>query len=78
MKARIYVKLKKDVLDPQGTAVCRSLRELGYEEVASVRVGRFLEVELRGAREDARERVEEMCRRLLANPVIEDYQVELP
>jgi phosphoribosylformylglycinamidine synthase PurS subunit len=77
MKARIYVTLKPDVLDPQGKAVFHSLQELGYEEVADVRIGRYLEVELEGTPDAARERLDEMCRRLLANPVIEEYRVEV-
>ena len=76
MKARIYVTLKPDVLDPQGKAVFHSLQELGYSEVADVRIGRFLEIELNGEPADARGRLDEMCRRLLANPVIEDFRVE--
>jgi phosphoribosylformylglycinamidine synthase PurS subunit len=54
MKARIYVTLKPDVLDPQGKAVFHSLQELGYEEVADVRIGRYLEVELEGTPDAAR------------------------
>ncbi len=77
MKARIYVTLKQGVLDPQGKAVCHSLHELGYGEVEEVRMGRYLEVELDGRRQDARQRLDEMCRRLLSNPVIEDFRVEL-
>lgn len=76
MKARIYITLKPDVLDPQGKAVFHSLQELGYREVADVRIGRFLEIELKGEPADARQRLDEMCRRLLANPVIEDFRVE--
>ena len=78
MKARIYVTLKEGVLDPQGKAVCHALRELGYSEVAGVRMGRYLEVELEGEPPEARARLDEMCRRLLANPVIEDFRVEMP
>jgi phosphoribosylformylglycinamidine synthase PurS subunit len=76
MKARIYVTLKPDVLDPQGKAVFHSLQELGYSEVADVRIGRFLEIELNGDPANASQQLEEMCRRLLANPVIEDFKVE--
>jgi phosphoribosylformylglycinamidine synthase len=77
--ARVYVTLKRGVLDPQGSAVARSLRSLGYEEVEEVRLGKYVEVRLRdgaGAAEE-RKRIEEMCRRLLANTVIEDYEIEL-
>ena len=77
MKARIYVTLKPDVLDPQGKAVYHSLQELGYEEVSDVRIGRYLEVELEGQPDGARQRLDEMCRRLLANPVTEEFRVEI-
>ena len=77
MKAKVYVTLKEGILDPQGKAVFHSLQELGYEEVADVRIGRYLEVELEGTPDAARKRLDEMCRRLLANPVIEEYRVEV-
>lgn len=77
-KAEIRVKLKKGVLDPQGNAVRRSLGALGYPSVAEVRVGKYMEVFLEAEDpEEARRQVEEMCRRLLANPVIEQYAFDL-
>lgn len=75
MKARIYVTLKGGVLDPQGKAVRHALHELGYPEIADVRVGRYLELEVGDG--GSRPRLEEMCRRLLANPVIEDFRIEV-
>jgi phosphoribosylformylglycinamidine synthase PurS subunit len=77
--ARVYVTLKRGVLDPQGSAVGRSLRSLGYQEVADVRLGKFIEVQLQEGTspEEARRRLDEMCRKLLANTVIEDYRIEL-
>jgi phosphoribosylformylglycinamidine synthase subunit PurS len=77
--AKVYVTLKRGVLDPQGSAVARSLRSLGYDEVADVRLGKFIEVAVdeRAGEADARRRIDEMCRRLLANTVIEDYRIEL-
>jgi len=77
--ARVYVTLKRGVLDPQGSAVARGLRTMGYGEVEDVRLGKFIEVTLReGASEAAeRARIEEMCRKLLANTVIEDFRIEL-
>ncbi len=77
--AKVYVTLKRGVLDPQGSAVARSLHALGYSEVADVRLGKYIEVALaEGASpEDERRRLEEMCQRLLANTVIEDYRIEL-
>jgi phosphoribosylformylglycinamidine synthase subunit PurS len=78
-KARVYVTLKRGVLDPQGSAVNRALHAMGYGEVEDVRLGKYIEVTLReGASEaDERSRLEEMCRKLLANTVIEDFRVEL-
>ncbi len=73
-RARVFVTLKSTVLDPQGAAVRRALQTLGYTEVGDVRVGKFIVLELEEADP---ERVDEMCRRLLANPVIEDYRFEL-
>jgi len=78
MRARIYVTVKRGVLDPQGKAVEQSLRTLGFGEVREVRLGKYIEVELDGDDpEQARSRVEAMCRRLLANSVIEDYRFEI-
>ncbi len=77
--AKVYVTLKRGVLDPQGSAVARSLHALGYDEVDDVRLGKYVEVRLRegASAADERARIEEMCRRLLANTVIEDYRIEL-
>jgi phosphoribosylformylglycinamidine synthase PurS subunit len=78
VKARVYVTLKAGVLDPQGQAVARTLTRLGYDEVEAVRIGKYVELELAG--DDpaaARARIEEMCRRLVANTVIEDFRIEV-
>ncbi len=78
MRVKIFVSLKKGVLDPQGKAIERSLHTLGYNEVQDVRMGKYLEIEMAPAsRQDAEIRVREMCDRLLANPVIEDYRFEI-
>ena len=78
MRVKILISLKQGVLDPQGKAVERSLHSLGYEEVRDVRVGKFLELEMEGASRVAAEaRIREMCDKLLANPVIEDYRFEM-
>lgn len=72
--ARIHVTLKPVVLDPQGDAVLHGLRQLGYTDVAGVRVGKYLEVTLSAADQSvAEEAVRQMCDKLLANPVIERY-----
>ena len=78
MKARVHVRLKSGVLDPQGKAIGNALAALGFKGVAEVRQGKLIELDL--AETDAiraREQVESMCRELLANPVIEDYTIEL-
>ena len=78
MKARVLVRLKPGILDVQGAPVQRVLQGLGFGEVQGLRVGKVLDLELDGVSGDsARRRVEEMCARLLTNPVIEDYTVEM-
>ncbi len=78
MKARVLVRLKQSILDAQGASVKRALEGLGFPEVQDVRVGKVLDLELAGITADqARKRIEEMCARLLANPVIEDFSVEV-
>jgi phosphoribosylformylglycinamidine synthase subunit PurS len=78
MRVKIFVSLKNGVLDPQGKAVERSLHSLGYQEVQDVRVGKFVELNLQtGSREAAEDRIREMCDRLLANPVIENFHYEI-
>jgi phosphoribosylformylglycinamidine synthase len=78
MKARVHVSLKAGVLDPQGKAIGNALKGLGFDGVGEVRQGKLIELDL--AETDvavARARVEEMCRQLLANPVIENYAIEI-
>ena len=78
MRARIHVKLKPGVLDPQGKAIGNALKGLGYAGVEEVRQGKLIELDL--AETDparARDQVYAMCKELLANPVIEDYTIEL-
>jgi len=78
VKARVLVRLKPGILDVQGASVQRALQGLGFGEVQGLRVGKVLDLELDGVSGDlARRRVEEMCARLLTNPVIEDYTVEM-
>jgi phosphoribosylformylglycinamidine synthase len=77
-KANIFVTLKEGVLDPQGDAVKRSLHVLQYDKVKEVRIGKFIEVWLEGAdKNKAISELEEMSDKLLANPIIENYRVEL-
>ncbi len=77
--ARVYVTLKRGVLDPQGSAVGRALRTMGYDEVEDVRLGKYIELTLRDGEspDAARRRLDEMCKKLLANTVIEDYRIEI-
>jgi phosphoribosylformylglycinamidine synthase len=78
VKARVLVRLKPGILDVQGASVQRALHGLGFAEVQALRVGKVLDIELDGVSGDSgRRRVEEMCARLLTNPVIEDYTVEV-
>ena len=77
-KAVVYVTYKRGVLDPQGEAVRGALSSLGFQDVEGVRVGRYIELELAGGRpEEQRAQVEKMCRQLLANPVLEDFRIEI-
>jgi len=77
-KGKVHVTLKKGVLDPQGDAVKRSFHVLGYKGVDDVRVGKYIEVKLdEKSKEAAYRLLVEMCDRLLANPVIEEYQAEV-
>ena len=76
MKALVHVTLKPSVLDPQGKAIQRASGSLGYAEVRSVRQGKLFEVELEAADERrARAVLDELCQKLLANPVIEHYEI---
>ena len=77
VKIRVLVRLKPGILDVQGAAVKRALGGLGFTEVGDLRVGKMIEVDVDAASADAaRVRVDEMCRKLLANPVLEDYTIE--
>lgn len=78
MKAKVHITLKTGVLDPQGKAVQHALHSLGFAEVGEVRQGKFIELET-GESDPAKARaaVEEMCKKLLANPVIENYSIQV-
>jgi len=78
MKARIFVTLKNGVLDPQGKAIGHALNGLGFSSVGDVRQGKLIEVELKETDEaKARADLKEMCEKLLANTIIEKYEIEL-
>ena len=73
MRARVLIRPKEGILDPQGKAVERALPALGFRDVSHVRVGRLVELEV-----DDPDRLGELCEKLLANPLVEDYEIELP
>jgi phosphoribosylformylglycinamidine synthase subunit PurS len=76
--AKVHVTLKPVVLDPQGQAVLGGLKSLGFDTVQSVRAGKYMEIKLDAPdRAEAERLVKEMCAKLLANPVIEDYRLEV-
>lgn len=79
MRAKVHVSLKSGVLDPQGKAVGDALKRLGFADVAAVRVGKTIDIELADglSRADAEQRVKEMCEKLLANTVVERYAIEI-
>jgi phosphoribosylformylglycinamidine synthase PurS subunit len=74
MKVRVYVTLKKGVLDPQGKAIHHALEGLGFAGINDVRAGKLIELDIEAGTSD--DEVEEMCRKLLANTVIENYRIE--
>ena len=79
MKATVLVRLKPEVLDPQGDAVRRALGKLGFEGVKGVRVGKLIEIELDDSAQaaDVKGRLAKMADEMLANPVIEDFEIEI-
>ena len=78
MKAKIHITLKSGILDPQGKAIEHALETLGFKNACNVRVGKYLELELRETTQDRAEaEVKAMCEKLLANTIIEEYRYEL-
>ena len=78
MKARVYITLKRGLLDAQGKTIKSALESLGFKSVKDVRMGKYLEIELNGARAaSAKKDVERMCQKLLANPVVETYRIDV-
>ena len=76
VKAKVIVMPKKAVLYPQGNAVRDAMRHLGMPEVRSVRIGKYMEIDIDGKNSDLESRLHGLCRDLLSNPVIEDYELE--
>lgn len=78
LAANVYITLRKSILDPQGTAVKNALQSIGYEEIQSVRIGKFIEISLDGISKDQAEiKVREYCKKLLANEIMEDFRFEI-
>jgi phosphoribosylformylglycinamidine synthase subunit PurS len=79
MKARVFVSLKSTVLDPQGQTVCSALHGLGHDGIASVRQGKYFDIAISegSTREQVRKEIEAIAHDVLANPVIEEYRVEI-
>lgn len=78
LKAKVYVTIKQSVLDPQGVAVQGALHSMGFREVESLRIGKYMEIELdTDDRQAAEQNLKTMCEKLLANTVVEDYRFEL-
>ena len=75
MKMKVIVTPKATVLDPQGAAVCEAMQHLGMPEVRSVRIGKYLEIDVDGDEAALEPRLRQLCHDLLSNPVIEDYQL---
>ena len=78
VKVNVIVRPKEAVLDPQGNAVRDAMRHLGMPEVRSVRIGKYMEIEVEGSKNDLEKRLRGLCRDLLSNPVIEDYELHRP
>ncbi|MCC3358843.1 phosphoribosylformylglycinamidine synthase subunit PurS [Bacillus sp. REN16] len=76
-KVKVYVTLRESVLDPQGNAVKGSLHQLNYQEVKDVRIGKYMELTIDETVADLDQTVKEICEKLLANTVIEDYRYEV-
>ncbi|ASS88982.1 MAG: phosphoribosylformylglycinamidine synthase subunit PurS [Bacillaceae bacterium] len=76
-RVKVYVTLRESVLDPQGNAVKNALHSMNFNEVEDVRIGKYMELAIGKTDRNVEEIVDEMCKKLLANPVIEDYRYEI-
>ncbi|MDP8239563.1 MAG: phosphoribosylformylglycinamidine synthase subunit PurS [Candidatus Hatepunaea meridiana] len=77
MKARVYIRLKPAILDPQGKAVLHSLQQLGYDEVKSVRIGKLIELEIDNSDPDVMKRIQELSHKILTNPLMETFDIKI-
>lgn len=75
-KVKVFVSIKKTIADPQGLTVLHALHSLGFQEVKEVRIGKYIRLKVEGDNmEMVKARIEEMCKKLLVNPIIEDYDI---
>lgn len=74
-KATVFVRFKEGVLDPEGVTIQKALQQMGYDDFLSVRTGKFFELEIEGSASEIDRKIDEVCTKLLANPVIESYEV---
>jgi len=78
LKAEIYISLKNTVADPQGLTIKHALESLGYQNLKEVRIGKMISVQINSDdKKDAEKQIDEMCKKLLANPIIEDYKFKI-
>lgn len=78
IKAKVYITLKKGVLDPQGKTIKQALEHLEYKGIEDIRLGKYIEITLNGkSKSEAEREIKDMCEKLLANTVIEDYRFEI-
>ncbi|MCP4204451.1 MAG: phosphoribosylformylglycinamidine synthase subunit PurS [bacterium] len=78
MRAKVTVYPRREILDPQGKAICNALNRVGFDEVTEVRAGKSFEIEIETTSDStARERLQQMCSKLLSNPIVEDFELEL-
>ena len=78
IEAKIFITLKKTVADPQGLTIKHALESLGFNELGDVRIGKLITLKLKtNSKNDSKKQIDEMCKKLLANPVIEDYHFEI-
>lgn len=76
-KVKIYIRLKEGVADPQGTTIKHALDSLGYQGITKVKTGKYLQIQLNIEKEKIEQQIEDMCKKILVNPVIEDYEYEI-
>lgn len=80
VKVNVYITLKKEILDTQGLVIKKAIPHIGFDNVENVRVGKFIQMEIRqkaGSDEEIRKEIEYLCDRLLSNPIIEDFKYEI-